>query len=180
MPRHALASRFGTILARRLVHPVKFIGDTMSRISFISFAALLAASNIASAQLVPYVPGAGAQQMDQRRDHSTDPLSASAGPDSPDSVGGQGAQDYGSAGSDSDDAVLMRCRPSSVNCPVASPSGSGAITTDAMPAGSQRGKLGGPIGESRYPTSPGSGSMGSGRTGAPTGPDPGPELGIGR
>lgn len=75
--------------------------------------------------------------------------------------------------------TLAECRPSSVNCPAADSSGSSVITTDSMPIGStgDRGKT---ISESDYPTSVGSGSMGSGVTGSPVGPAPGPTNGIGR
>ncbi|WP_420473728.1 hypothetical protein [Noviherbaspirillum sp. ST9] len=73
----------------------------------------------------------------------------------------------------------MECRPSSVHCPVTDSSGSSVITTDSLPIGSAPDKDS-TITESQYPTSPGSGSMGSGVTGSPTGPAPGPTNGIGR
>lgn len=75
--------------------------------------------------------------------------------------------------------VTMECRPSAVDCPVTGSSGSSVTTTDSLPLGSvpERDDT---ISESRYPTSPGSGTMGSGSTGAPAGPGPGPTIGIGR
>lgn len=78
--------------------------------------------------------------------------------------------------------VPMECRTASVHCPVNNSSGPSVTSTDSLPLGSTTGierGAGGPV-ESQYPTSPGSGSMGSGATGAPTGPAPGPTIGIGR
>jgi hypothetical protein len=76
--------------------------------------------------------------------------------------------------------IEMECRPSSVNCPVTESSGSSVTTTDALPLGSAP-PADDTVTESKYPTSPGSGSMGSGLTGSPVGPGhPGPTTGIGR
>lgn len=81
--------------------------------------------------------------------------------------------------------VTAECGPTSVHCPIAEPNhsrGSSVISTDSLPIGSagsiERG-AGGPT-ESQYPTTQGSGSMGSGVTGSTTGPAPGPTNGIGR
>lgn len=96
---------------------------------------------------------------------------ASGGLESPDSTRARE--------SSGDRGTMAECRPSSVNCPVGDSSGSSVISTDSQPIGStgDRDKT---ISESGYPTSVGSGSLGSGATGAPTGPDPGPTIGIGR
>ncbi|WP_334186348.1 hypothetical protein [Noviherbaspirillum sp.] len=79
----------------------------------------------------------------------------------------------------SDPGVAMECLPSAVNCPVIDPSGRSVVTTDSLPIGST-GEFDGTISESKYPTSVGYGSMGSGLTGSPTGPAPGPVNGMGR
>lgn len=73
------------------------------------------------------------------------------------------------------------CRPASEDCPVQT-SDEGVTSTDSLPLGSTvRRDEGGPtIDESDYPTSTGSGSVGSGVTGVPAGPDPGPTIGTGR
>lgn len=98
---------------------------------------------------------------------------------------GQGMRHGESTYSEGVPDLTARCRTASVHCPVTDQnqsSGSSVISTDSLPIGSateiERG-AGGPT-ESQYPTSQGSGSMGSGSTGAPTGPDPGPTIGIGR
>lgn len=77
-------------------------------------------------------------------------------------------------------AVQAECRPASDDCPVHEDKD--VTTTDSLPLGStiRRSEDGQTIGESDYPTSPGSGSAGSGITGTPTGPAPGPATGIGR
>lgn len=75
--------------------------------------------------------------------------------------------------------ITAECRTSSVNCPVTGSSGSSVIKTDSLPIGSTM-KQDGPLSESKYPTSPGTGSIGSGSTGTPAGPDKGPTLGTGR
>lgn len=75
--------------------------------------------------------------------------------------------------------VTMECRPSAVDCPVTDSSGSSVTTTDSQPLGSAP-KRDDTISESKYPTSPGTGRLGSGSTGAPAGPGPGPTIGIGR
>lgn len=82
------------------------------------------------------------------------------------------------AGASGDSGISAECRPSSMHCPVTGSSGS-VTTTDSLPLGSApaRDRT---ITESQYPTSPGSGSVGSGTTGVPAGPAPGPVLGIGR
>jgi hypothetical protein len=197
----------------------------MSRLSATFFIALMAAAGIASAQLVPVVPGVGAERLEQRRENSANQnaspnqrpsrssgndasRTANTGNKSDNSEGakqagsdraisgrfssdnsGSGRLGSASAGSDSSGStnagsaargMTMECRQSSVNCPVTNSSGSDVTSTDALPPGSSTGKLGGMIEESRYPTSPGSGSMGSGATGSPTGPSPGPVNGIGR
>lgn len=89
------------------------------------------------------------------------------------------------AGNEATPGITATCRTPSVHCPIVEPSqssGSSVISTDSLPIGSatqvERG-AGGPT-ESQYPTTQGSGSMGSGVTGAPTGPDTGPTIGIGR
>jgi hypothetical protein len=83
------------------------------------------------------------------------------------------------AGTPGRTGVTMECRPSAVDCPVTESSGSSVITTDSQPIGSipERDDT---ISESRYPTSPGSGRLGSGATGSPAGPGAGPTNGIGR
>ncbi|GAB3551711.1 hypothetical protein GCM10027343_36320 [Noviherbaspirillum agri] len=75
--------------------------------------------------------------------------------------------------------ITMKCRPSSVGCPVTDSSGSSVTSTDSQPLGSipPRDDT---ISESQYPTSPGSGSLGSGSTGSPAGRPTGPTNGIGR
>lgn len=96
-------------------------------------------------------------------------------------VGSGGA---GGAGTASDGqtsggtGITAECRPSSVHCPVTDSSGS-VTSTDSLPIGSAPPKDS-TITESQYPTSPGSGSIGSGSTGVPAGPARGPVLGIGR
>lgn len=93
------------------------------------------------------------------------------GPENVDSIPGKPGP--GAAGTPAE------CRPSSVNCPVDGSSGSSVITTDSMPIGTS-GDRDRTISESDYPTSVGSGSMGSGATGSPAGPAAGPAIGIGR
>lgn len=90
------------------------------------------------------------------------------------------------------EGLMMDCLPSAVNCPVtessgasgtqgsSESSGSSVTTTDDLPIGSTGDRKGKTVSESQYPTSPGSGSTGSGVTGTPVGPDPGPTFGIGR
>lgn len=90
-----------------------------------------------------------------------------------------GSNNDASNNADANTGVTMECRPSSADCPVTESSGSSVTTTDSQPLGSAPPK-GGAISGSQYPTSPGSGSLGSGSTGAPAGPAPGPTLGIGR
>lgn len=78
--------------------------------------------------------------------------------------------------------MAFECRPSATDCPVDQSSGSSVTTTDSLPLGStlEHGSQGATVGESSYPTSPGTGNLGSGSTGAPPGPRPGPALGQGR
>lgn len=99
---------------------------------------------------------------------------------------GQGMRGGESTYSEGVPDLTARCRTASVHCPIDDPnqsSGSSVISTDSLPIGSateiERG-AGGPT-ESQYPTSQGSGGVGSGVTGVPTGPEPaGPAIGIGR
>lgn len=96
---------------------------------------------------------------------------------------GPGASGSGGPGSDANTTgargIEMECRPSAVDCPVTDSSGSSVISTDSQPIGSAP-ERDDTISESQYPTSPGSGRLGSGATGAPAGPGPGPTIGIGR
>lgn len=83
------------------------------------------------------------------------------------------------AGTPGRTGVIMECRPSATDCPVTESSGSSVTTTDSLPIGSTP-ERDDTISESQYPTSPGLGTLGSGSTGAPADPGPGPTIGIGR
>lgn len=62
-------------------------------------------------------------------------------------------------------------------------SGASVISTDSLPVGSSTATpvgSGKTVSESQYPTTQGSGGMGSGSASSPTGPVPGPTNGLGR
>lgn len=117
--------------------------------------------------------------VDKSLDHPGHAIGAGSTVGSAASGGGDPPAAGAHAGTSGRTGVTMECRPSAVDCPVTESSGSSVVTTDSLPLGSipERDDT---ISESRYPTSPGSGTMGSGVTGSPTGPGPGPTNGIGR
>lgn len=149
--------------------------------------ALTTATGMAGA--APYSSGAilaGPEQVNPApAGHPQIPPAATSGSSAASSASETGADEdvTGTAATDASSerrAVPMDCLPSSVDCPVVESSGpSGVITTDSLPIGST-GERDGPISGSGYPSSPGVGGMGSGATGSPTGPRPGPTTGIGR
>lgn len=132
----------------------------------------------ASSSSIPY-------QGDLPAGHPQVPPAATSGSSAASSASETGADEdvTGTAATDASSerrAVPMDCLPSSVDCPVVESSDpSNVITTDSLPIGST-GERDGPISGSGYPSSPGVGGMGSGATGSPTGPRPGPMTGIGR
>jgi hypothetical protein len=92
------------------------------------------------------------------------------------------APEAATAGTSGNSEIRAECRPASDDCPPENTDGDGVTTTDSLPLGStmRRDDGGSTVEESDYPTSPGSGNAGSGVTGVPSGPAPGPAMGIGR
>lgn len=116
-------------------------------------------------------PAASAKRDQGRNARPSEGTSAGA------QVTGTGAAGSGAEG------LVVECRPSAPDCPVTEGEPGRVVTTDDLPLGSAQSgaaSAGGSGDRSAYPTSPGHGRMGSGATGAPTGPSREPALGIGR